>query len=99
MLAHKFDRNYTTVRLAAQAEGGILDYCRSPWPVRLGEMMDEDAHDAKKVPHEVGMVLDALSVGELETRIGVLEAEIARLRAEIERKHEGRSAADSIFKI
>lgn len=49
--------------------------------------------------HQVGMVLDALSVDELELRIGLLKDEIARLEAEIETKTASRSAADAVFKF
>ncbi|UYN98231.1 MAG: DUF1192 domain-containing protein [Devosia sp.] len=60
--------------------------------------MDEDVH--KRPPaHEVGMVLDALSVEELEERIVLLEAEITRLRAAIAAKGSSRSAAEAAFKF
>jgi uncharacterized small protein (DUF1192 family) len=49
--------------------------------------------------HEVGMILDALSVEELNDRIGILEAEIARLRTAIDAKKKSKSAADAFFKI
>jgi len=49
--------------------------------------------------HEVGMVLDAMSVEELTDRIDMLEAEIARLRAAIESKRQSKSAADAVFRL
>jgi uncharacterized small protein (DUF1192 family) len=60
--------------------------------------MDDDL--VKKTPsHEVGMVLDALSVDELHERIALLRAEIERLEGAIALKTESRSAADAVFKI
>ena len=49
--------------------------------------------------HELGMVLDAMSVEELNDRIGLLEAEIARLRAAIEFKQKSKNAAAAAFKF
>lgn len=49
--------------------------------------------------HEVGMILDAMSVAELTDRIGMLEAEIARLKAAIDSKQKSKSAADAFFKL
>ncbi|SDG76044.1 DUF1192 domain-containing protein [Pelagibacterium luteolum] len=49
--------------------------------------------------HQVGMVLDTLSVDELELRIGILKDEIARLEAAIKSKTASRSAADAVFKF
>jgi uncharacterized small protein (DUF1192 family) len=49
--------------------------------------------------HEIGMVLDAMSVEELSDRIGLLENEIVRLRAAIDSKRKSKSAADAFFKI
>jgi uncharacterized small protein (DUF1192 family) len=60
--------------------------------------MDDDVIKKPKT-HEVGMVLDALSVDELEGRIGMLEGEIARLKAAIEARCQTRKAAESIFKF
>lgn len=60
--------------------------------------MDDDL--VKKTPaHEVGMVLDALSVDELHERIDLLKAEISRLEQAIADKTQSRSAADAVFKI
>ena len=60
--------------------------------------MDED-EVKKPVGHMVGMGLDAMSVEELQLRIGMLEAEIARLKRAIEDRHKTRSAAESFFKL
>ena len=60
--------------------------------------MDEDERKAPKT-HEVGMVIDTMSVEELTQRIGLLEAEIARLRAAIVARNATRQAAESIFKL
>ena len=59
----------------------------------------EDEKPKKKPVHDVGMLLDALSIDELGERIGVLEEEIQRLRDAIEAKSASRSVAESIFKI
>ncbi|MCW5722078.1 MAG: DUF1192 domain-containing protein [Devosia sp.] len=61
-------------------------------------MMDEEARP-RPATHEIGMVLDALSVSELEQRIGQLEAEIVRLRAAIEARGTTRKAAEAAFKF
>ena len=61
--------------------------------------MDADEPRKKSDAHEVGMVLDSLSVEELNERIGQLKAEIVRLEQEIEKKSSSRSAADSFFKL
>lgn len=60
--------------------------------------MDDDIVRKKPV-HEVGMVLDALSIDELHERIALLREEIARIKGAIESKTEGRAAADAVFKI
>ena len=61
-------------------------------------MFDDDLPRKPKA-HELGMLLDAMSVEELNDRIGLLEAEIARLRAAIELKQKSKSAAASVFKF
>jgi uncharacterized small protein (DUF1192 family) len=61
-------------------------------------MFDDDPPKKPK-DHELGIPLDAMSVEELEDRIGLLEAEIARLRAAIEAKKKSRDAAASAFKF
>jgi uncharacterized small protein (DUF1192 family) len=60
--------------------------------------MDEDTI-RKPMGHEVGMVLDAMSVEELEERIALLQEEIARLRTAIEARNNTRNAADALFKF
>ena len=52
----------------------------------------------KKLPHEIGQDLSALSVGDRNERIGQLHAEIARLEAELSSKNVTRSAADALFR-
>ena len=61
-------------------------------------MFDDDEVKQPK-GHEIGMLLDAMSVDELTDRIALLEGEIARLRAAIDSKRQSKSAADSIFKF
>lgn len=69
------------------------------WAIGVQEAgMDEDASDKPRA-HEVGMVIDTMSVEELTERIGLLEGEILRLRAAIEARGETRQAAESIFKF
>ena len=60
--------------------------------------MDEETFK-KPTAHEVGMMLDTMSVEELEQRIGLLEGEIKRLRAAIDARGHTRKAAESIFKF
>ena len=57
----------------------------------------EDAH-AKRPSMVIGENLDAISVTELEQRIGILDSEIARIRAEIAKKQASKDAAASFFK-
>lgn len=52
----------------------------------------------KKVAHEVGQSLDALSVDELDERIALLMEEIARLEQARVAKEASRKAADSFFR-
>ena len=61
--------------------------------------MFDDDEVKKPKGHEIGMVLDAMSVDELTDRIALLESEIARLRAAIDSKQKSKSAADAFFKI
>lgn len=62
---------------------------------------DLDAFGAppkKKLAHEVGQSLDALSVHELDERIQLLREEIARLERARAAKQASRAAADSVFR-
>ena len=61
--------------------------------------MFEDEEPKKPKAHEVGMLLDTLSIEELRDRIGLLEGEIVRLQAAIEAKQKSKSAAASVFKF
>jgi uncharacterized small protein (DUF1192 family) len=60
--------------------------------------MDEDAIGKPK-GHEVGMVLDAMSVEELQERIALLESEIVRLKDAIAARNKTRTDADALFKF
>ncbi len=60
---------------------------------------DEDIdRPATKPKHQLGEILDTLSVDELRLRIALLHDEIARLEAAIAAKEKSRSAADAVFK-
>lgn len=61
--------------------------------------MFDDNEVKKPKGHEVGMILDAMSVEELTDRISILESEISRLRAAIDSKLKSKSAADAVFKF
>ena len=61
--------------------------------------MFDDDEVKKPQGHEIGMVLDAMSVDELTDRIALLEAEITRLRTAIDSKNKSKSAADAFFRI
>ncbi|HVY52109.1 MAG TPA: DUF1192 domain-containing protein [Devosia sp.] len=61
--------------------------------------MFDDDEVKKPKGHEVGMLLDAMSVEELSDRIELLEAEIVRLKGAIEAKRKSKSAADAVFKL
>ncbi len=61
--------------------------------------MDIEDEPVKKPVHEIGMVLDTLSVHELEERIALLIGEIERLKSAIVSKKASRNAADTVFKL
>jgi uncharacterized small protein (DUF1192 family) len=61
--------------------------------------MFDDEELKKPKGHEIGMILDAMSVEELNDRIAMLENEIARLKVAIENKQKSKSAADAFFKL
>ncbi len=49
--------------------------------------------------HEVGMLIDTMSVEELTERIGLLKEEIARLERAVAARQKVRTEADSLFKF
>ncbi len=61
---------------------------------------DDDllARPKRPVSHEIGQVLDALSVDELDERIALLRAEIERIEAARRAKAAAASAADAFFR-
>ncbi|MDB5589488.1 DUF1192 domain-containing protein [Enterovirga sp.] len=62
--------------------------------------MDRDETDARpkrRLAHEIGQDLDAISVDELGERVRLLEQEIERLKAESRRKLASREAAGAFF--
>ncbi len=59
---------------------------------------DDPDRPAPQPKHAVGEPLDALSVEELNLRIGLLHREIARLETEVAAKQASRDAADAMFK-
>ncbi|GGF46565.1 hypothetical protein GCM10011321_41260 [Youhaiella tibetensis] len=61
--------------------------------------MDEEEARSKPKAHEVGMLLDAMSVEELEARIALLSNEIERLKAAIAARQKSRSEAQNLFKF
>jgi uncharacterized small protein (DUF1192 family) len=60
-------------------------------------MFDEEA-PKKKIAHALGEDLAALSIHELEERIGLLRAEISRLEESIAAKRQSEKVAASFFK-
>ena len=61
--------------------------------------MNDAGNRLNDLTHEVGMDLDALSVGELKLRIDLLGAEIVRLEKEIENKSASLETAKNAFKV
>ncbi|MBN9584497.1 MAG: hypothetical protein BGN84_13860 [Afipia sp. 62-7] len=59
---------------------------------------DDDNKPRKKISHEMGQDLSALSVGDVEERIALLMAEIERLKADAAKKRASRDAANAFFK-
>ena len=63
---------------------------------------DDDPFGAavRKPPthHEIGQVLDTLSLAELDERIALLKAELARLEEARRAKEASKRAANSFFK-
>jgi uncharacterized small protein (DUF1192 family) len=60
--------------------------------------MNLDDLPKPKHEHVLGENLEAISLDELNLRVGVLKREIERIEAEIVRKQVSRSAADAFFK-
>jgi uncharacterized small protein (DUF1192 family) len=58
----------------------------------------DDEAPKKKTAHTVGEDLAALSIHELEERIGLLKAEIARLEEAIAAKRASEKVAAAFFK-
>jgi len=61
-------------------------------------MFDDEAVKKPK-GHEVGMVIDTMSVDELGTRIEMLRGEIVRLEEAIAARQKTKAAADSLFRL
>lgn len=59
--------------------------------------MDDERPAKVSAAPVIGEPLDALSIGELETRIRALEAEIARVAAAIDAKKATEDAANALF--
>lgn len=59
---------------------------------------DDENKPRKKISHEMGQDLSALSVGDVEERIALLTAEIERLKADAAKKRASRDAANAFFK-
>ena len=49
--------------------------------------------------HEIGQMLDLLSVSELRERVEMLRSEVSRLETQISAKEASRHAADAFFKF
>ena len=60
-------------------------------------MEDEAAPPTRRVVHDIGQALDALSIHEFDERIALLRAEIDRLEAARSRKRQALEAAGSVF--
>ena len=58
--------------------------------------MDDDHRAGTKPVHQIGAVLDDLSVGEIEERIALLHQEISRLEAAKIRKRGAHDFASSV---
>ncbi len=61
-------------------------------------MIDDEAAEPRRPARLTRLVLDSLSIEELNAYIGELREEIARVEADIARKQSHRSAADAFFK-
>ena len=61
--------------------------------------MEGDEPISTPSAHIVGADLAALSIAELEARIGTLRAEIERIEQTLVKKRASLAAADAVFKI
>ncbi|MEW6767240.1 MAG: DUF1192 domain-containing protein [Pseudomonadota bacterium] len=59
---------------------------------------EDDDRPRKKIAHEIGQDLYALSAGDLDERIALLTSEIERLKAEKAKKGASKDAASAFFK-
>jgi uncharacterized small protein (DUF1192 family) len=57
----------------------------------------QDDEPTRPTPHLSKPVLDSLGVSELREYVAELQAEIARVDQAIARKHDHRTAAESVF--
>ena len=60
--------------------------------------MEEEQRPQRKIVHEVGQVLDDLSLHELDERVVLLKVEIERLEQARARKKQALAAAGSVFR-
>ena len=60
--------------------------------------MDDDNRPRRRIAHEIGETLDALSIRDFDERIALLRSEIERLEAARRRKQSALDHAGSIFK-
>jgi uncharacterized small protein (DUF1192 family) len=60
---------------------------------------DESPKAVRKLGHQMGEPLDALSVAEIDERVRALHTEIQRLEEDKRQKLVSKSAASAVFKI
>lgn len=63
----------------------------------MAAFMTDDDQPIRKIAHEIGQDLYALSLEDFDERIAVLRQEIARLEEARRQKAAQRAAADNIF--
>jgi uncharacterized small protein (DUF1192 family) len=63
----------------------------------MAAFIADDEKPTRKIGHEIGQDLYALSIEDFDERIALLKAEIARLEEARKQKSAQRAAADSIF--
>lgn len=61
--------------------------------------MFDDDQPRKPKSHEVGMLIDTMSIEELNERISLLHQEISRLQEAVGARMNTKAAADSLFKL